>query len=145
MFELHPQLAADSVLLGRLPLCQVRLSRDSRYPWLILIPEMAGVREIHQLPPEARVQLLAESCQVAELMEQITSADKMNVAALGNMVPQLHLHHVARFQDDDAWPAPIWGKHPARPYEAEALTAAATSWRHHLASLDQFNPAQDGQ
>lgn len=142
MFELHPRLQADTQPLGDLPLCRVLLARDSQYPWLILVPRIAQLREIHHLAPEQQQQLMRESCAVAALMEQALSPDKINVAALGNLVPQLHLHHVARFSTDPAWPGPIWGAHPAVAYEAQDLRIAADNWRARLATLSGFTPLQ---
>ncbi|MBU0498656.1 MAG: HIT domain-containing protein [Gammaproteobacteria bacterium] len=92
---------------------------DSRYPWLILVPRRQGLREIHHLDGADRLLLWDESCRVAEFMERRFQPDKLNVAALGNLVPQLHLHHIARFQDDPAWPGPVWGHSPFVPYAEE--------------------------
>lgn len=121
MAEIHPQLAADCKLLGRFPLCHLLLMNDRNYPWFILVPDRADIREIYQLEAADRKQLLDESCLLSEFLMSAFSGDKLNVAALGNQVPQLHLHHVVRYASDPAWPAPIWGKHPALPYSAEAL------------------------
>ena len=140
MFELHPRLQADTQILGDLPLCRVLLAKDSQYPWLILVPRVAGLREIHHLPPEQQQQLMRESCAVATLMEHALNPDKINVAALGNLVPQLHLHHVARFSTDAAWPGPIWGAYPAIPYQAQDLRQQADNWRARLATLGGFQP-----
>ncbi|BCK61904.1 HIT family protein [Aeromonas hydrophila] len=140
MFELHSRLQADTRLLGDLPLCRVLLAKDSQYPWLILVPRVANLREIHHLAPAQQQQLMEESCAVATLMEQALRPDKINVAALGNLVPQLHLHHVARFSTDKAWPGPIWGAHPSVPYEEAALLAEVASWRLKLANLAGFSP-----
>ncbi|MCS3765994.1 diadenosine tetraphosphate (Ap4A) HIT family hydrolase [Aeromonas hydrophila] len=140
MFELHSRLQADTRLLGDLPLCRVLLAKDSQYPWLILVPRVANLREIHHLAPAQQQQLMEESCAVATLMEQALRPDKINVAALGNLVPQLHLHHVARFSTDKAWPGPIWGAHPSVPYEEATLLAEAASWRLKLANLAGFSP-----
>lgn len=140
MFELHPRLQADTQILGDLPLCRVLLAKDSQYPWLILVPRVAGLREIHHLLPEQQQQLMQESCAVAALMEEALGPDKINVAALGNLVPQLHLHHVARFSTDAAWPGPIWGAHPAIPYQAQDLRQQADNWRARLATLGGFQP-----
>lgn len=140
MFELHPRLQADTQILGDLPLCRVLLAKDSQYPWLILVPRVAGLREIHHLLPEQQQQLMQESCAVATLMEEALGPDKINVAALGNLVPQLHLHHVARFSTDAAWPGPIWGAHPAIPYQAQDLRQQADNWRARLATLGGFQP-----
>ncbi|MDM5084779.1 HIT domain-containing protein [Aeromonas rivipollensis] len=140
MFELHPRLQADTQILGDLPLCRVLLAKDSQYPWLILVPRVPGLREIHHLPPEQQQQLMQESCAVATLMEEALGPDKINVAALGNLVPQLHLHHVARFSTDAAWPGPIWGAHPAIPYQAQDLRQQADNWLARLATLGGFQP-----
>jgi diadenosine tetraphosphate (Ap4A) HIT family hydrolase len=120
MFTLHERLAADSIKLGELPLCVLLLINDANYPWCVLVPKRVGIREIHQLGTQDRVQLLAESCALAEVMEGVFRPLKMNVAALGNMVPQLHVHHIARFSDDAAWPNPVWGMVPAKIYDGEA-------------------------
>ncbi|WP_375056229.1 HIT domain-containing protein [Zobellella sp. DQSA1] len=135
-FRLHPQLAADCQVLGELPLSLVLLANDGRYPWLILVPQRADIREIHWLSEDDQLQLLRESCALGRLMETELSADKMNVAALGNMVPQLHLHHVARFTSDVAWPAPVWGRFPAQPYTDP--DAEAGLWRRRLSQLEGF-------
>ncbi|MDF2412196.1 HIT domain-containing protein [Aeromonas sp. 1HA1] len=140
MFELHTRLQADTQVLGDLPLCRVLLAKDSQYPWLILVPRVANLREIHHLAPAQQQQLMQESCAVASLMEQALRPDKINVAALGNLVPQLHLHHVARFTTDRAWPGPIWGAHPVVPYEPQVLAQQAASWRLKLTHLAGFTP-----
>ncbi|TNF35945.1 MAG: HIT domain-containing protein [Gammaproteobacteria bacterium] len=115
-FELHPRLAADGLWVGDWPLSRVLLMNDAHYPWCILVPRREGSRDIHHLGQADRLQLLAESCQLSEAMEQLFRPFKMNVAALGNVVPQLHVHHIARFEGDPAWPGPVWGKLPAQPY-----------------------------
>ena len=120
MFELHPRLAQDSVVIGEFDLSLLLLSRDANYPWCILVPKCEEVYEIHHLSEEDQLQLIRESCRLSEVMTSVFDADKMNVAALGNVVRQLHVHHIARFTDDPAWPQPIWGKLPAKDYsEAE--------------------------
>lgn len=135
-FQLHPQLSGDTQWLGDLPLCQVLLANDSRYPWLILVPRRAGTRELHELSEAQQQQFMRESSAVSQLMASELAADKINIAALGNMVPQLHVHHVARFTSDAAWPAPIWGKLPALAY-AE-LTAEVEQWQQRLSTLSDF-------
>lgn len=117
-FQLDPRLAADTLPITDLPLSRALLFNDRRYPWVILVPRLLGIREIHHLPIEPRQQLLAESCRIAAILEQLFSPDKLNIAALGNMVPQLHLHHIARRYDDPAWPGPVWGHSPRQPYAA---------------------------
>lgn len=121
MFELHTQLVKDSVTVGDFSLCRVLLSNDAQYPWLILVPRRADVTELFELSHMDQQQLLSEIGDVSSAMAGHFCADKMNVAALGNMVPQLHVHVIARFIDDPAWPRPIWGVHPAQPYTEEAL------------------------
>lgn len=119
MFELHPRLAQDSVVIGEFDLSLLLLSRDANYPWCILVPKREDIYEIHHLSEDEQLQLIRESCRLSEVMTSLFDADKMNVAALGNVVRQLHMHHIARFTDDPAWPQPIWGKLPAKEYDAE--------------------------
>jgi len=125
MFELHPVLENDSILIGRFGLCQIRLINDRNYPWVLLVPEREGITEIHQLSIEDRCLLAEESALLSATLAELFKADKMNVAALGNMVPQLHVHHIVRYQTDPAWPAPIWGKVPAKPYSEKTLEETA--------------------
>lgn len=120
MFVLDQRLQADTLLVGALPLSQVLLMNDSQYPWCILVPRREAITEIHQLDEQDRVQLLNESCLLASVMETLFRPDKMNVAAIGNMVSQLHLHHIARFQGDKCWPKPVWGQIPAMGYTDNA-------------------------
>ncbi len=116
MFRLHPQLAQDCFDLGAFPLCRLLLMNDSNYPWFILVPQRPDIREIYQLSAADQQQLLHESSHLAQVLAQQFEADKMNIAALGNMVPQLHVHHIVRYRGDAAWPAPVWGRVPAEPY-----------------------------
>ena len=120
-FKLDPQLKQDTVLVADWHLCQVRLMNDSRYPWVILIPKVEDVSEIHQLADEQQQLLLGESVRLSKALEQLFAPHKLNVAALGNMVRQLHIHHIVRFEDDASFPRPVWGVGDAMPYEAEAL------------------------
>lgn len=117
MFTLHERLAADSLQVGELPLCLLLLMNDANYPWFVLVPKREEKREIYQLDMADRAQLLIESCTLSEVMESLFRPTKMNVAALGNMVPQLHIHHIARFTGDAAWPNPIWGAVPPIAYD----------------------------
>jgi diadenosine tetraphosphate (Ap4A) HIT family hydrolase len=117
-FILHPRLAADTVALGAWPLCRLLLMNDGRFPWLILVPARPDLREIHELAPPARAVLIEEIARAASLMQQAFTADKMNVAALGNQVPQLHIHVIARFAGDPAWPHPVWDSRVPRPAQA---------------------------
>jgi diadenosine tetraphosphate (Ap4A) HIT family hydrolase len=121
MAELHPRLRQDCRILGRFALCRLLLMGDANYPWFILVPDREDVTEIFHLSEADQQQLLRESsCLAAWLVERF-QADKLNIAALGNLVPQLHIHHLVRYRDDAAWPAPVWGRVPPRPYTGEAL------------------------
>ncbi|MDF1581768.1 MAG: HIT domain-containing protein [Methyloprofundus sp.] len=131
-FSLHPTLKKDCIELGRLVLCRVLLMNDSQLPWLILVPERENLKEIHQLSGEDQLLLIRESCYVAEKLADHFKADKMNIAALGNMVPQLHIHHVVRYREDKAWPAPIWGKFAALPYTEQGLEMTVSQLRELL-------------
>ena len=121
MFALHPKLSEDTIELGDFPLCRLLLMNDVTYPWFILVPRRNDIREIHELNEADQQQLLKESSQLARQLGAVFQADKLNVAALGNLVPQLHLHHIVRYQDDPSWPAPVWGKAAPVPYTEEAL------------------------
>lgn len=114
-FTLHPQLAADGIELAHWPLSLVLLMDDGRFPWLILVPQRTGLRELHDLPPTERGSLMEEVARAGRLMQTAFRADKINTAALGNQVPQLHIHVIARFIGDLAWPNPIWSHGPRRP------------------------------
>ncbi|MGY8991028.1 MAG: HIT domain-containing protein [Rhodospirillales bacterium] len=116
MFELHPTLANDTSLVIELPLSQVLLMNNVRYPWIILVPQRENILEIHHLEPDDQTTLFQELIQASNIMESIFSPDKINVGALGNMVPQLHVHVIARFKDDVAWPDPVWGHGDTIPY-----------------------------
>ncbi|QQZ28710.1 HIT domain-containing protein [Thiothrix subterranea] len=131
-FALHPQLAQDTYAVTDLGLCRVLLMNEARYPWLILVPRRAGIREIHALTHAERQQLWAESDQVSQALMTLFQPDKLNIAALGNIVAQLHVHHIARFQNDAAWPAPVWGKFPPEPYAPEVATTHCESLRMYL-------------
>lgn len=135
MYHLHPTLAADTIYLGHLTLCDVLLMNDSHYPWLILVPRRADIREIYELSEHDQQQLLQESSFVAKTMAAFSQADKINMAALGNMVPQLHLHIIARHTTDAAWPQPVWGKVPVKPYTEQQQQALTI----HLSHLLQTN------
>ncbi len=115
-FSLHPTLARDTVEVARLPLCRVLLMNDRRFPWLILVPERESVREIYELPPADRAVLIEEIAQASDALTRLCRPDKLNVGALGNVVPQLHIHVVARFSTDAAWPGPVWGSGLTEPY-----------------------------
>ena len=125
-FSLDPRLAADTLPVADLPLSAVLLARDANYPWLIMVPRRAGLMEIVDLGETHRATLMREIAGVSEALRAAVRCDKLNVAALGNSVPQLHVHVIARRHDDAAWPKPIWGAAPAKAYaegEAEALAS----------------------
>lgn len=115
-FEVDPRLVADSVDVMDLPLCKVRLVDDSRWPWVLLIPRRAGVRELFDLSRADRAALVEEAAAVARALTAVGPCDKTNVATLGNMVAQMHVHVIARQIGDPAWPGPIWGIGKAVPY-----------------------------
>lgn len=121
MFELDPQLEADTALIGRTALNRILLMNDSRFPWLVLVPKRSGVTEPFELTDEDQRTLMQESMIVGKSLKVLFNAHKLNIAALGNQVSQLHIHHIARFQTDAAWPRPVWGVGVAEPYDAEAL------------------------
>jgi diadenosine tetraphosphate (Ap4A) HIT family hydrolase len=126
-WSLHPQIAADTTEIGDLPLVRTLLMNDANYPWLVLMPRRAGSVEIFDLDDEQQMQLMSETAMLARVLKDVTGCDKLNIAAIGNVVPQLHVHLVARRRDDAAWPRPVWGAAAARAYEPkkrEALTAA---------------------
>ena len=120
-FQLHERLAADTIGLGYSQLCDIRLMNDCTWPWLLLVPAVSGLREIFELSDEQQQRLMYESSALSRGMMELFAGDKMNVAALGNMVPQLHLHHIVRFEGDPAWPGPVWGVQPPVPYSVEEL------------------------
>lgn len=116
MFELHPQLAKDTFPLGRFELCRLLLMNDANYPWFILVPERENIREVHDLVDTDRRELWDESAVLSRALVAMFQPDKLNIAALDNQVPQLHVHHIVRYTHDAAWPQPVWGKVPPRPY-----------------------------
>ena len=124
-FKLAPQLANDTIELGKLTLCKVLLMNDSQFPWIILVPQRTNITELYQLEADDIKQAQAESLMISKLLMQHFNGDKLNTGALGNMVPQLHLHHVVRFKNDPVWPKPVWGNINAIAYstnEAKTLT-----------------------
>lgn len=120
-FELAAEIERDSIWLADWPLCQLRVQNDANYPWFILIPRRSAMVEIIDLTQADREQMWRESAFLSVFLKSEFQAKKLNVAALGNMVPQLHLHHIVRYEHDAAWPAPVWGKTPACPYSEPAL------------------------
>lgn len=139
MFEVAPQLLNDSLVLGDFSLSRLLLCKDSNYPWFILVPRREGVREIFELSEEDQIQLMRESSYLSRQLNRGFNADKMNVAALGNQVPQLHLHHIVRYNNDPAWPGPVWGKVAAQPYTDSEL--ANMQQRIAVLLTEGFTPA----
>lgn len=121
MFKLDDRLENDTIELGNIEFIKVLMSKDSNYPWLILVPEIANATELFDLDAQQQQLLMQTITKISKDMQVKFSADKINVGALGNVVKQLHIHIVARFETDIAWPGPIWGQHPAKPYTQEQL------------------------
>ena len=116
-FTLHPQLAADCVVVGDLPICRVLLNKQySQFPWVILVPKRTGCRDLTDVPPLDYPMMMDEVAYVHDAMKAHFKPTKMNVGALGNMVPQLHIHIICRTEGDPAWPKPVWGHAEAKPY-----------------------------
>ena len=138
MFTLDQRLQQDTVLLGDFPLCRLLLMNDANYPWFILVPRRDEVSELFQLDAQEQQQLCRESTELAEVLKDTFKADKMNVATLGNVVSQLHMHVIVRHKDDPAWPAPVWGKHPAKAYSDEQVAALRDKLRMALDDDFQF-------
>ncbi|WP_322515331.1 HIT family protein [Rhodopseudomonas palustris] len=120
-WSLSPQLEKDTINIGDLPLSRVLVIKDANYPWLLLVPRRAGAVEIIDLDEVAQAQLMTEISRVGRALKEITKCDKLNIAALGNVVPQLHVHVIARRSNDAAWPRPVWGVVPALPHDAEEV------------------------
>jgi diadenosine tetraphosphate (Ap4A) HIT family hydrolase len=131
-FRLDARLDADTLPVCDLPLSSVRLMDDANYLWLVLVPRRAGLVELLDLDAEARSRLMEEIALAAGTLRALASCDKLNVAALGNQVAQLHVHVIARTRDDPAWPRPVWGAVPARPYGAATRNALVAGLRARL-------------
>lgn len=131
-FDLNPRLEGDSYPVADLELCAVRLMKDATYPWLLLIPRKPDLIEIIDLSSEDQLQLMREISQASAILKQVTDCGKLNVGALGNQVSQLHVHVIARFQGDAAWPGPIWGAVPPTPYDDQARQSLIEALRSAL-------------
>ena len=140
MFELHPRLVRDTYVIGDFPLSRLLLMNDASYPWFILVPRRADIVEIFELRHDDQLQLLKESSQLSMVLSRVFEADKLNIAALGNMVPQLHIHHIVRYRSDQAWPQPVWGRFPAQPYPKRALQETCANL---IEQLQGFIPDAD--
>jgi diadenosine tetraphosphate (Ap4A) HIT family hydrolase len=132
-WSLDPRIERDTVALGDLPLCHIRLMNDANYPWLLLLPRRRDIVEITDLAKTDQAQLMREVALAARALKAETACDKINVAAIGNVVAQLHVHVVARFRSDAAWPKPVWGHLPARAYDGAALQKVIAPLRQRLA------------
>ena len=128
-WSLHSRLKEDTIDIGDLPLSKVLVINDATYPWLLLVPRRPGADEIVDLTEVEQAQLTTEIARVSRALKDVTGCDKLNVAALGNMVPQLHVHIIARRKSDPAWPRPVWGAVPARPHDPDALERFMTALR----------------
>ncbi len=120
-WSLHSQLNKDTIDIGDLPLCKVLVIKDAHYPWLLLVPRRDGAVEIIDLDEVEQAQLMTEITRVSRALKEVTKCDKLNVAALGNLVPQLHVHIIARRTSDAAWPRPVWGVMPPLAHDAEEV------------------------
>lgn len=120
-FTLHPDLVRDGIAMGNFTLCQLLLIKDSTYPWFVLVPKRQGISDTIDLSADDHAKLWAESRAFSTGIMAAFAGDKLNVAALGNMTPQLHVHHVVRYTSDPAWPGPIWGKVPMQPYKQDGI------------------------
>ena len=134
MFQLHPQLEKDTIPLGEFTLCKLLLSNDANYPWFILVPKRESITEIFQLSAVDQQQLIKESSYLSEKLMELFKPDKLNIAAYGNIVSQLHIHHIVRYKNDAAWPAPMMGVVPRIPYTDEQFTEL----KNKLYSSDAF-------
>ena len=137
MANIHPQLRKDCIILGRFELSHLLLMNDTSYPWFILVPDRDQVTEIYQLSESDQQLLWRESSLLSRLLMETFQGDKLNVAAIANLVSQLHLHHVVRFKNDRAWPAPVWGRFAAVAHDDSSLRALLE--RLDLQSLAGFN------
>ena len=129
MFELHPKLAADTLFVTDWPLCRVLLMNDSTYPWLILVPRRPDIAELTDLEAADQMTLTAEIARASLALRGLVLPHRINIGALGNVVAQLHVHVIARFTDDPAWPRPVWGTLPGAPYGEEAQKEALARLR----------------
>jgi diadenosine tetraphosphate (Ap4A) HIT family hydrolase len=145
VFVLDQRLLQDTLPVGDFPLCRLLLSNDAQYPWFILVPRKPDISEVFQLSDDEQSQLWTETTSLSRTLQQLFNADKMNVAALGNVVSQLHVHVIVRRKVDAAWPAPVWGKHPAIPYTveqaADVIERLKTALAHDLSFVEAGHDA----
>ena len=136
-FSLHARLEQDCIVIKRLELCQVLLMNESRYPWFILVPQRENLRELMELSEQEAILYWRESNLLQRFLTEKLSAEKLNVAALGNVVPQLHVHHIGRFASDAAWPGPVWGKFPPEPYQPSDIDSLQAQFQTFLGENPQ--------
>ena len=129
-FTLHPRLAADTIEIGDLPVCKVLLMNDQQFPWLILVPRRASITELYQLESNDLLKTQEESLLISQLIMQHFNGEKLNTGAIGNLVPQLHLHHIVRFHSDPIWPKPVWGNIEGSPYNAAQIKDLKNDLQH---------------
>lgn len=125
MFELHPDLMRDGIVVGRFPLSLVLLINDEQYPWFVLVPQKPHLQDLNDLSDDDYLQFWNESRRFCDALVELFNPDKLNVASLGNVTPQLHVHHIARYKTDASWPRPIWGQQPRKPYEKKNIELLA--------------------
>ena len=135
MFELDSRLENDCILMGDFPMSRLLLFNDSTYPWFILVPRRKDISEVYQLDEEDQRELWKESALLGRWMAMTFQFDKLNIGALGNIVRQLHLHHVGRSTTDPSWPGPVWGQHPPKPYTPEEIEKIRQQVRADLAGF----------
>jgi len=131
-WDLDARLEHDTTGIGDMPLCRVLLIKDANYPWLLLVPRRTEATEITDLDMVEQAQLISEIAHASRTLTSLTGCDKINVAALGNVVPQLHVHVIARSRGDAAWPRPVWNAAPPRAYDKDALDKLTASLRKQL-------------
>ncbi len=136
MFNLDSRLQNDTLLVGDLPLSRVLLMNDSQFPWVILVPRVENLADVIDLPAVDQQQLWLESAWISEVLRSLYAPFKLNVAAIGNVVRQLHVHHIARFESDACWPQPVWGRQPAIAYSVEEAERRVTALRQALANKE---------
>ncbi len=135
MFELDPRLTQDCIVIGELKLSRLLLMNDRQYPWLILVPRVNQIAEMYELSSDDQQQLWSEIAEVSRILKQLFEPYKINIGALGNVVRQLHVHVIARYEQDIAWPGPVWGAHPALPYKVSEIERIKNKLQQALSAL----------
>ena len=134
MFQLHQILATDTIEITRWDVSRVLLMKDANYPWIILVPARSGLIGLHELDQTDLPVMMEEIVRTGEVLKKLYDPTRINVASLGNMVEQLHVHVIARFEDDLAWPKPVWGAHEPKPYAAQELEDTTNKLRKEMDS-----------